>query len=223
MDLHDRPMRHRAPAAIHGDAGTRPPPAVGAEVAFLVLQCAEEDVIAAIPCGDGPPPDVALLRLAEVAQDGAVAVRRQVRREREVAAVGGVLEEEAGRAVAQDDTLHLPRRVHHRAARAQGDAGPVVVGEEVRAPQGAPQPHVHPVGETIHRGRRWWWWCAGKQDDRLGFLALVRGGEGKEREAKQSGGVRCDGLAWAPGFEALKASAAEVGCCTARQLAGGVQ
>jgi hypothetical protein len=57
---------------------------------------------------------------------------------------------------------------------------------------------VHPVGETIHRGRRWWWWCAGKQDDRLGFLALVRGGEGKEREAKQSGGVRCDGLAWAP-------------------------
>jgi hypothetical protein len=31
---------------------------------------------------------------------------------------------------------------------------------EVPSVHAAPQPHVRPVRELLHRrGRRWWWWC----------------------------------------------------------------
>lgn len=81
-------MHHRAPAPvandIDGDAGVPAAvPAVGAEEAFLAHQdVAQEDVAAAVPRREGPPPDVELLRLVEVALGGfaaAVAVRRQGR------------------------------------------------------------------------------------------------------------------------------------------------
>jgi len=170
-------MHHRALVAVvamdggDGDAGVPAAvPAVGAEVELCVPPLVQEDVVAAATPrrdGLGPPPYVGLQRLAVVALDGAhgdaaaVAVRlRHGRRGPEVAAVGGGAEEDEGEAVAHDQ-VHLPRRVQRLAARAQGDAGPVLVGVEVRAPHAVPQPHVRPVGEAVHRGRGWWWWCGG--------------------------------------------------------------
>ena len=118
---------------------------------------AQEDVVTLVPRRpDGHPEDVVLVRVVEGAQDGvaAVALRRGRGRwpgpEREVPAVGGAAEEHVGGAPAHE-AVHGLRRAQRRALRARGDAPPVLVGVEVRAVEAAPQPHVRPVGEELHR------------------------------------------------------------------------
>jgi len=129
-------------------------PAVAAEVALQIV--AHDDVVAVIPRPDDPPHDGARVEIVAVALDDASAAvaarRRRVGRDREVAAVGGAVEEDVGDTLVHDP-VHLPRRVQRRAARAQGDADPVLVGVEVRAELAALQPHVRPVGEEVHRRR----------------------------------------------------------------------
>jgi len=177
-------MPHRARRAevlIDGDAGDpRAEPAVGAEVA--VVDVAHAEVAAAVGArdGDGPPHDgVQVPRVVAALDGGDAAVSRGlllVGRQREVPAVGGAVEEHVVDAVAQDP-VHPPHRVQRRLAaeREQGDPNPVLVGVEVRrAAHAAPQPHVDPVGEFVHRGRvpRWWWWLGGEERR----LAWSRGG-----------------------------------------------
>jgi len=231
-------MHHRAPVAkdIDGDAAVPAAvPAVGAEVAFFAHSqvAAQEDVAAAIQRRDGPPPDVELLRLTEVALGGcvaAVAVPGRGRREREVAAVGGAKEEDVGDAFARDP-VHLPRRVQRRAVRAEGDAGPVLVGVDVvPAPRAAPQPHVRPIGEAVHRGRGCWTRGGGdgvaavRYGGRVDWRCCVarrrrEGGRGEKSSRAEQVLFATGRLAWAH----FKASTAQVGCCIARQLAGGAR
>jgi len=177
-------------------------PAVGAEVA--VVPVAQDDVgvglglfgfvvVVDVVDGDhrdGPPHDGVQFRLVEVALDSAaaaVARGRHLRRVREVAAVGGAAEEDEVH-VAALDQVHLPRRVQGGAAPAQGDADPVLVGGEVRPAHAAPQPHVNPVEELVHRSRRrWWWWWRS-----CGWAVRCLGN--REGEGEQSrAGIRCGG------------------------------
>ena len=81
------------------------------------------------------------------------------------------------------DQVHPPRRFQGGAARAEGDADAVLVGVEVPAAHAAPQPHVDPVREPIHRGRRRWRCAAASGAP----SALLRGGE--EEEGAEQG--RC--------------------------------
>jgi hypothetical protein len=157
-------MHHRALVVdvVDGDA-TVPEavPSVGAEEA--VGDVAQEDV-AGVPGADGLPQDGVhvLVVVAQVDAEAEVARRRRVVGRREVPAIGGAVEEDAGGAVVQD-AVHLPRHVHRPAApAAQGHPHPVLVGVEVPCVHAAPQPHVRPVGELLHRrrGRRWWRWCS---------------------------------------------------------------
>lgn len=80
------------------------------------------------------------------------AARRRLACGRKVSAVGGAVEQEAalGATALQ---VHRPNRGERCPGRLQGDAPPVLIGVEVRAVHAAPQPHVVPVVELLHRFR----------------------------------------------------------------------
>jgi hypothetical protein len=149
----DHPMHHRA-GVVHVDidGGAQDGvPGGGAEEAVGDVE--HEDVVGLVRHPDGLPEDVALLRGVVGGLDGGVAgvdQRHPLGREGEVPAVGGAVEEDVA-AAAAPDPVHPPRRVQGRAARAQGDARPVLVGVEVRAVHAVPQPHVRPVTKELHR------------------------------------------------------------------------
>jgi hypothetical protein len=195
-------MHHRALVVevVDGDAGVpEAVPAVGAEKA--VGDVAQEDV-PGVPRADGLPQDGVHALLAVVPLDDAVAAvprRRRVGRGREVPAVGGAVEEDAGGAVVQDP-LHPPRRVRRPAAEpAQGDARPVLVGVEVPAVHAAPQPHVRPVGELLHRvRRRSGGHLVGEREASPGSLRAAARGRGSVVGEERAEQVRCDGYVWAP-------------------------
>ena len=214
-DFLDHPMHHRAPFSevanviIDGDAGVPAAvPAVGAEAAGEATVAQDDDAFADVARPNGPPHDGVQVRLVVVALDRAEAGRRlHGGREREVPAVGGAAEEHVVE-VAALDQVHPPRRVQGGAARAEGDADPVLVGVEVQAAHQAPHPHVDPVRELIHRGRRWWRCAAASGAP----SALLRGGE--EEEGAEQG--RCSLRRFRLGAEAARRKVSrrgQVGCC----------
>lgn len=159
-----RPLHHGGdPAAsvdVDGDAGVPGAvPTVGAEVAAEVAQ-ADVAMVGRVQPLDPPHPrggGAQRVGLVAVELGGAaatVAGRRLLDREGEVAAVGGVLEEdECVPLVRPDQMLHPPHRVQgwDGSVRAQGDPRPVPVGVDVRSSRAALQPHEGPVGEQLHR------------------------------------------------------------------------
>ena len=173
-------------------------PAVSAEVGADDL--AEQDDVVPEARPDGPPHDGLHLRLVVVAQLGAEAVvqgRRRRGRGGEVAAVGGAVEEQV-RAVVVVESLsvavvavvdvHRPRRVHGGPDLAEGDALPVGGGVEVGALHAAPQPHVVPVLEAVHRS-------PALESRGGGFLVSWRCGEAEKRRSESCWLRR---LCWAP-------------------------
>jgi hypothetical protein len=153
---------------------------------------AQEDVVTLVPRPDDHPEDVVLVRGVVGAQDGAAAaaLRRGPGPEGEVPAVGGAAEEHVGGAVARD-AVHAPRRAQRRALRARGDTRPVPVGVEVRAVDAAPQPHVRPVGEELHRSPGGWrrCCCRGGGGRRRGSGAVLQGGGWERSEQSRAGQV----------------------------------
>ena len=197
LECADRPLHHRGPPAfvgIDGDGGAPEAElAVGAEVAVEVV--AQADVSRVVDHPEGPPHEGALVVPAVVALDGAVAAVAGLRlggRDREVAAVGGALEEEQGGPV-DVDAVHPPHRVQGEggAVRAQGDPLPVVVGVEVRLLHAVPQPHEGPVGKEVHRRD-------GRQLLTTGAAQHFRRGLGARGERREQS--RCslgrDGYVW---------------------------
>jgi hypothetical protein len=87
----------------------------------------------------------------------------------------------------------------------------------VPAPRAAPQPHVRPIGEAVHRGRRVVVprWASG-----LALLCCEAERGRREREEEQQSRAEQVLFATVSRGGAISRQAAQVGCCIARQLAG---